>query len=130
MANPSTLTITELTRNAATSRPTVDTIDTNGTVPIVAGSSTDRMVIEVVNADDAALTVLIKAGDNPPALRAGQGDLSVALAATGGGATSSRMIGPFESGRFAKNDGDIDVTFTAATGAPNAQVRVYRLPKC
>lgn len=130
MANPTTLTITELTRNAATSQPTVDTIDTNGTVPIEAGSLTDRMVIEVVNADDAALTVLVKAGDNPPALRAGQGDLSVALAASGGGATAKRMIGPFESSRFAQDDGSINVTFTAATGAPNAQVRVYRLPKC
>lgn len=129
MANPSSLTITSLSRNAATSLPSAQAIDTNGTVPIAAGSLMDRLIIEVVNTDDAALTVLIKAGDNPPALRAGQGDLSVALAASGGGATAKRMIGPFESGRFAQDDGSINVTFTAATGSPAAEVRVYRLPK-
>lgn len=129
MANPSSLTITSLTRNAATSLPTAQAIDTNGTVPIAAESLMDRLLIEVVNTDDAALTVLVKAGDSPPALRAGQGDLSVALAASGGGATAKRMIGPFESARFAQSDGSIDVTFTAATGSPAAEVRVYRLPK-
>lgn len=129
MANPSSLTITDLTRDAAVSLPTAQAIDTNGTVPIAAGGNTGRLLIEVVNTDDAALTVLVKAGDNPPALRSGLGDLSVALAATGGGATASRLIGPFEAARFCQDDGSINVTFTAATGAPAASVRVYRLPK-
>lgn len=129
MANPASFTITTLTKNAPTSLPTAQAVDTNGTVPIVAGGDTDGLIIEIVNTDDAALTVSIAAGDSPPALLASQGALSVALAASGGGATAQRMIGPFESGRFGKSDGDLDLTFTAATGAPACSVRVYRLPK-
>jgi hypothetical protein len=129
MANPASLTINDLAANSAISLPTAQAIDTNGTVPIDAKGQTDLLIIEVVNTDDAALTVAVKAGDNPPAQRAGLGDLSVALAASGGGATASRMIGPFESARFAQDDGKVNVTFTAATGAPAASVRVYRLPR-
>ncbi len=129
MANPSSFTINALTRNSFIALPTAQTVDTAGTVPINAESQTDRLIIEVVNAAANALTVLVKAGDNPPALRAGQGDLSVSLTATGG-ATPSRMIGPFESGRFVQDDGSVNVTFTPASGSPNATVRVYRLPKC
>jgi hypothetical protein len=127
MANPASLTITELTKNAAASLPTAQAIDTNGTVPIAAGSLVDRLLIEVVNTDDAALTVKVVGGTGDQAHNSA--DLSVALAATGGGATAQRMIGPFEAARFCKADGSIDVTFTAATGAPAANVRVYRLPR-
>lgn len=128
MANPASLTINALSANSVTSLPTAQAIDTNGTVPINSVKRANLLIVEVVNADDAALTVLVKAGDNPPAHRQGIGDLSVALAASGGGATASRMIGPFESSRFMQDDGRIDLTFTAATGAPNATVRVYQLP--
>lgn len=128
MANPSSLTINALSANSVISLPSAQAIDTNGTVPINSVGRADRLIVEVVNTDDAALTVLVKAGDNPPAHRTGLGDLSVALAATGGGATASRMIGPFESARFVQDDGRIDLTFTAATGSPAASVRVYRLP--
>lgn len=128
MANPSSFTINSLSANSVISLPTAQAVDTNGTVPINDVERADRIIVEVVNTDDAALTVLVKAGDYPPAQRAGLGDLSVALAATGGGATASRMIGPFESARFMQSDGRIDLTFTAATGSPAASVRVYRLP--
>lgn len=128
MANPASLTINDLTANSVISQPTAQAIDTSGTVPINSVKRPHLIIIEVVNTDDAALTVLVKAGDNPPAQRQGLGDLSVALAATGGGATAARIIGPFEAARFMQDDGRIDVTFTPATGAPAASVRVYRLP--
>lgn len=129
MANPAALTINALAANSVISLPTAQAIDTNGTVPINNPGRTDLLIIEVVNGDDAALTVAVKAGDNPPAHRQGVGDLSVALAASGGGATASRMIGPFEAQRFLQDDDTINVTFTAATGEPAASVRVYQLPK-
>lgn len=128
MANPASLTINALSANSVISLPTAQAIDTTGTVPINSVKRSHLLIIEVVNTDDAALTVLVKAGDNPPAHRAGLGDLSVALAASGGGATASRMIGPFEAARFMQDDGRIDVTFTPATGAPACSVRVYQLP--
>lgn len=127
MANPASLTINELSKNAAISQPTAQTIDTDGTVNCPAAGLTDRLIIEVVNGDDAALTVKVLAGTGDQAAIAA--DLSVALAASGGGATANRIIGPFEAARFMKNDGSIDVNFDAATGSPNCTVRVYRLPR-
>lgn len=130
MANPAELTVTDLSANAAVNQPTADAIDTNGTVPADIEGRHELVVLEVVNADDAALTVTIESGsEGAGAGRSGLGDLSVALAASGGGATAKRIIGPFEPARFMQADGKLNVSFTAATGAPNAQVRLYRLPK-
>jgi hypothetical protein len=126
MANPATLTLTTISVGGAVSQPTGDAIDTDGTVPLECGGATERALIEVINNDDAALTVKIKAGYGE---RAGIGDLSVALAATGGGATAKRIIGGLESARFAQKGGGLLVEFDAATGAPNATVRSYLLPK-
>lgn len=129
MANPSSFTVTSLTANSSTARPAAQTVDTNGTVPFTPVKGyTNLIMLELVNAAAAALTVLIKAGDNPPALRASQGDLSVALTATGG-ATPAVFIGPFESGRFIQDDGTVNVNFTAASSTPNVAVRVIQLPK-
>lgn len=47
--------------------------------------------------------ITVKAGQNPPALAAGQGDLVVTVAAT----TGVEYIGPFESGRFLQSDGSM-----------------------
>ena len=129
MANPSALTVTDCTANGSVAQPAVNTIDTNGTVPAPVESAHERVILEVINADDAALTVTIKAGaEGAGAGRAGVGDLAVALSATGGG-TDKKIIGPFEPARFMQADGKLNVAFLAATGAPNATVRCYRLPK-
>lgn len=86
----------------------------------------DRLIFELVNAAAQALTVTIKAGANPPSPLAQ--DLAIAMAATGGG-TATQIVGPFESARFMKADGSVDVAFLAASGSPNCTVRCYRLPK-
>ncbi len=126
MANPTTLTLTDIPESGAVSQPAGDTIDTEGTVPLDCGGATERVVLEVINNDDAALTVKIKAGVHE---RAGIGDLSVSLAASGGGATAKRLIGGLESARFAQKGGGLLIDFDAATGAPAATVRAYRLPR-
>ena len=125
MANPASLTINELSANSVINQPTAQSIDTNGTLNCAVKSLTDRLIIEVVNTDDAALTVTVKAGTGIQAHQSRS--LAVSLAATGT-ATDKRMIGPLESGRFVKSDGSIDVQFAAATGSPACSVRVYRLP--
>jgi hypothetical protein len=125
MANPVNLIINELSANAGINQPAAQAIDTNGTLNCAVKSLTDRLLIEVVNTDDAALTVTVKAGTSAVAHTAR--DLAVSLAASGGG-TANRIIGPLESARFVKADGSIDVQFQAATGSPAASVRVYRLP--
>jgi hypothetical protein len=128
MANPSFFTINNLTANASVTQPTADTVDTTGTVPIRAGSLTSRMIVEVINGAGVGLTVAVKAGNNPPAVRAGLGDLSVSLAASGS-AGDKKIIGPFESARFAQGNGDVNLSFSPVSGSPNATVRVYHLPK-
>lgn len=129
MANPAALTLTDLTANGAVTQPAANAIDTNGTVPLAAGGQAERVILEVINADDAALTVTVKAGDvGAGAGRAGLGDLAIALPASGTGG-ANKIIGPFEAARFQQSGGAINVQFQAATGAPNATVRAYRLPK-
>jgi hypothetical protein len=90
-----------------------------------AESLADRMLMEVINLDDAALTVTLKAGTGVQAHTAR--DLAVVVAATGG-AGDKKIIGPFESARFVKANGSIDVQF-AGGASPTSTVRVYRLPK-
>ncbi len=128
MANPASITVTDLTVNTAVNQPSTQAFDTDGDIPILAAGAAraDRLILEIINTDDAALTVTVKAGDNPPSHLAA--DLAVALAASGT-ATDKRIIGPFESARFLQDDGKILVNFAAATGSPAGTIRAYRLPK-
>jgi hypothetical protein len=125
MANPANFTITELSENGNIARPTAQTVDTDGMVPILAGSDLSRLLVEVTNSAAANVTVTIEAGDNPPALRAGLG----ALAQAGIAQNAVRIFGPFESARFGQDNGNLNVSFLAASSTPNCAVRVYRLPK-
>lgn len=62
----------------------------------------------------------MKAGDNPPALAAGQGDLAVIVAFG-----TVQLIGPFESGRFLQNDGSMMIESTTTTGT----ITALRVPR-
>ncbi|AVH57881.1 MULTISPECIES: hypothetical protein [Streptomyces] len=66
--------------------------------------------------------VTVKAGSNPPALAAGQGDLVVAVANS-----ATQWIGPFESGRFLQSDGSILVDI--ATGFVAGTITAFRVPR-
>lgn len=63
--------------------------------------------------------VVVKAGVNPPALAAGMGDLTVAVATNG-----DVLLGPFESGRFLQSDGSLIVE-TSQT----ATLTAIRMPR-
>ncbi|MFJ3597905.1 hypothetical protein ACIPRU_15480 [Streptomyces sp. NPDC090126] len=77
-------------------------------------------LLRVVNTG-AEQDITIKAGDMPPALAAGQGDLVVTVAAT----TGVQFIGPFESGRFVQSDGSMLIE-CETTGATIAALRIPR----
>lgn len=99
-----------------TGATTIDaTLVTNGVV--VDSAKPELMLIRVTNTEGSTNTVTIKAGDNPPAIAAGLGDLVVTVAATSG----VQYIGPFESGRFIQGGadmGDLHIDFeTGMTGA-------------
>ena len=67
------------------------------------GRGADRLLLKFLT-DGSADTVVIKAGDRPPALLAGLGDLSITLAGS-----DVRYI-VVESARFMQDDGTITVT--------------------
>ncbi len=78
-------------------------------------------VLRVTNTDDDTdLDITVKAGDNPPALAAGQGDLVVTVAFG-----TVRVIGPFESGRFLQSDGSMLIESETTTGA----ITALRIPR-
>ncbi len=123
MPNPASLNVTDLASHGAVAPPAAQTIDTNGTVACPnAASETERMLIELVNAAVNAITVTVKAGANPPSQTVR--DLAINVPAT-----STRILSSLESARFIKADGGMDLAFLAAVGAPNLNVRIYRLPK-
>lgn len=105
---------TALTANAATADPAGTAVDpANGHV--ISGVPLEELMLEVNSTFAGAKSFTIKAGANPPALEAGQGDLVVAIN------NAVRLIGPFTSGRFAQADGSLwlDVE-AAATGTVKA----------
>lgn len=92
---------------------TINTISSGG-VPL------EEIFVRAVVAT-ATTNVVIKASvNNPPALSAGQGDLTVACL------VGTTFLGPFTSGRFMKKDGTFDIT-TATPG--NVTLTAFRLPR-
>lgn len=132
MANPVKLTVTPLVASAINAMPADaagNAIDTNGAVPIKAadfGGRSGQILIHIINGAARTLSVSVAHGDNPPAVRAGVGNLATAVAI----ATSAQVfIGPLEAARFVDDHGDINVTFTGTAGAADCRPRVYLLPK-
>lgn len=76
----------------------------------ITGTKLEKLIIRVVNGGGGAINAIVRAGVAPPALEAGQGDLTVAV---GAGATA--YIGPFTSGRFMQKDGSLNLDLSGAT---------------
>ncbi|MET8824786.1 hypothetical protein ABZX40_17950 [Streptomyces sp. NPDC004610] len=107
--------------NAATGATTVDaTLVTNGVV--INDAVPEYTLIRTTHTDGAAHDLIVRAGDSPPALAAGQGDLVAEVAATSG----VRYFGPFESGRFLQSDGTLLIDFE--TGYAGT-IDVLRIPR-
>lgn len=112
--------ITNLSPNAATAVAAGTQINPANNAAIAAGGDTQRLLIQVKNGGEDAKTITVKAGSNPPAFAAGQGDLTDSVAA---GAEKYLVL---ESARFAQANGDIHVDFEAGmTGT----IAAYRLAK-
>lgn len=105
----------------ATGPTTIDsTLVTNGvTVP---NAKPERTVLRVANTAGSALDCIVRAGDSPPALLAGNGDYTEEIAATSG----IEYLGPFTSGRFLQSDGALHIDFeTGFTGT----IDVLEMPR-
>lgn len=88
---------------------------TGGTIP---NADTEHLLLQIVNGATAA-TVTIDAGAYPPALAAGLGPLTIAVAAS-----ETVYAGPFESGRFIQADGSLSIDTNEAI-----TVTAFVLPK-
>lgn len=86
----------------------------------IANAFPELTVLRVVNTGVQQI-IKVKAGTGPQAIAAGQGDLSVTVAAT----TGVQLIGPFESGRFVQSDGSMLIE--AAT--VDATITAYKIPR-
>jgi hypothetical protein len=107
------LSYTDLPANSGVVNPTGTTLVATPTNDMqLARAEPEKTVLRVTNTDDdTALTITVKAGDYPPAIAAGQGDLTVSVAFG-----TTHYIGPFESGRFMQSDGSLMVTSSTTTG--------------
>lgn len=100
--------------------PTATAIDpTNHHVIAASATPAEELLIVVNNTFAGTKTVTVKAGGNPPALGAGQGDLVVTCAASTNGCPIR-----VESARFIQSDGTINLDIAAAmTGT----ISVYKV---
>jgi hypothetical protein len=88
---------------------------------VIAKAMPELTILRYVSTAGAATTLAVKAGDMPPALAAGLGDLTVNVPATG-----TVFVGPFESGRFLQNDGSLVVTAGAGAAGSITALKVAR----
>jgi hypothetical protein len=89
---------------------------------VISSARPDKTVIRVANTDGAILNMIIRAGDSIyPAVKSGQGDISVSVAAT----TGVSWAGPFESARVLQSDGSMHIDFDASFAGT---IEAYQLP--
>lgn len=112
--------------------PTYVDLTVNGNHTVAAGTAlaaaqsladadAELTILAVANSDDDTdLTFTVKAGDYPPAIAAGQGDLAVTVPFG-----KTVFIGPLESGRFLQSDGSLSFTASPTTGT----VIAYRVKR-
>jgi hypothetical protein len=125
MSNSTPIIVAERTINTGATKAAYQVQDTNGTINVTANGSTDRLILDVENADDAAVTLTIQA---PSCVQSNiPEELALTLAATGT-ATDKRFWGPFESQKICKADGSFDILI-AGGASPIVNIRAIRLPK-
>lgn len=115
------VTVTQLVSGVAATTPAGTTINTTNGATIAAVGDTARLLLRITNTDVSARVATIKAGANPPALRAGLGDLAITVPASTGNV--SVVV---ESARFMQADGSISVDFAASMAGI---ISAVRLPK-
>ena len=116
------VTIETLSRTGATS-PTGTTADpTNDHSVDLAGVPLEEIIFRFTNTNASDRVATIMAGDNPPALSSGQGNLDITVLATSGDMT----VAGLESARFLQNDGTVLIDLAASFAGKVYAVRVPR----
>jgi hypothetical protein len=82
----------------------------------------EELVLRFTNTNGSDRVATIVAGDSPPALSSGQGNLNITVPATSGDMT----VAGLESARFMQSDGTIQIDLaTSYAGA----IRAFRVPR-
>lgn len=115
------VTVTTLTANTAQAEPAGTTADPTND-HIVEGVPLEELVLRIANTNGSDRVATILAGDNPPALSAGQGNLEITVPATSG----VRWVGPLSSARFAQADGSLHIDLATSFAGT---VTAYRIPR-
>lgn len=116
------VTVTTLTANAGTTEPSGTTADPTNDHSVDPGGPTDLLLIRLANTNGTDRVATIVAGDSPPALKAGQGNLDITVPATSG----VKWVGPLESARFIQSDGLVHIDLAASFAGT---VTAYKVPK-
>lgn len=122
------LPLIELAGNAGVAQSTTAIDVANGmnvqtlSESIPAKGEAQDVILIVANTYTAAENVIVRAGAGPvPAFRASLGDLTVSVPAS-----STMILGPFETARFAQSDGSLNVDFGAGMTGTIEALRVSR----
>lgn len=115
--------LTSLVGNAFTIRPTGTTADpTNDHYIDISGVPLEEIVVEFTQTDATGRAADIVAGDAPPALEAGQGNITQTMA------QNSVYYFAGNSGRFKQSDsgGQLHIDLAASFAGT---IRAYRVPR-
>lgn len=112
MANTA-ITLTSLALNTATLNTAGTAIVAANTHVITPTKRLGKVLIRITNTTASQKVATILAGDNPPADAAGQGNLTVTLAAGDTTPTFGHVV--LESARFLQNDGTVQITVDSGT---------------
>lgn len=118
------ITTTTLSISAATANPAGTAIVHANTHVITPAGPTDKLLIRVTNTTASEKVATLVAGDSPPADAAGQGAITLTLAA-GDTTPTVGWFGPIDSSRFIQSDGTVHVTVAAST---TGNIAAFQLP--
>lgn len=116
------VTVTTFTANSATTEPAGTTADPTNDHVVTVDFPLEELMLRFANTNGTDRVATIVAGDSPPALEAGQGNLDVTVPAT----TGVRWVGPLSSARFLQNDGTLNIDLAASFAGT---VTAYRIPR-
>ena len=120
MARTNVPVVTLSTSGAATNAGTAAD-PTNGHV-ITVDFPLEELVLRFTNTNGSDRVATILAGDTPPALSKGQGNLAITVPATSGDMT----VAGLESARYLQSDGTLEIDLGASFAGA---VRAFRVPR-
>ncbi len=114
------VTVTEPAAGAFTAKASTNADPTNDHV-VTVDFPLEELVLIFTQTDATARAATIVAGDSPPALSAGQGDLTQSIAQNG-----VYVVAGLESARFLQSDGTLNIDLAASFAGT---IEAYRVPR-